>query len=210
MPVRPHGIVSAARPRRWLHLVVFMLAAAGFSTPSAANDLFFTPEPMDEAFFGFAGRMMAEVYNPFGGYEDNYYLGGGYQRLWGDYDGFRFGGEVGLTGRFGPENSLEGWAGVVGRYDWRVFDLFRLGVSMTFGVSAVTGTAVGRERDSQAFHGGNATVLFYMGPEINLSLIDQPELEVFVRLHHRSGAWETLGGMAAGADAGVAGVRWHF
>jgi hypothetical protein len=33
---------------------------------------------------------------------------------------------------------------------------------------------------------------------------------LFLRLQHRSGARETLGGMAAGADAGVVGLRWHF
>jgi hypothetical protein len=99
---------------------------------------------------------------------------------------------------------------VVGRYDVRVLDVVRVGASMTLGLSAVTGTAIGRERDSEAFHNGDATLLFYMGPEINLSLVDQPEKEVFVRLHHRSGAWETLGGMAAGADALIGGVRIHF
>jgi hypothetical protein len=62
---------------------------------------------MDEAAFVFGGAMIARVFNPFEGFEDNYFLGGGYQRLWGDPDGFRFGGEVGLAGRFGPANSLE-------------------------------------------------------------------------------------------------------
>lgn len=199
---RPH------RLRRWLTAIGLLVP--GLCTQALGYDLLLTPQPMDEAVFAFGGRMMEHVYNPFAGYEDNYFLGGGYQRLWGDYDGFRYGGEVGLTGRFGPENSVEAWAGAVGRYDFRVFDLFRAGVSMTFGLSAVTGTAVGRERDSEAFDHGNATLLFYMGPELNLSLIDHPETEVFVRLHHRSGAWGTLGGMAAGADASVAGIRFHF
>lgn len=179
------------------------------SAPALANNLLLTPEPMDEAFFGFAGRMMAEVYNPFGGWEGNYYLGGGYQRLWGDPDGFRYGGEVGVTARFGPESSLEGWAGVVGRYDWNLGPV-RAGLSMTFGLSAVSNTLVGRERESEEFHGGNAALLFYLAPELSLSLSDHPETELFLRLHHRSGAWETLGDMAAGADAGVVGLRWHF
>src|SRR5690606_30423423 len=121
-------------------------------------------------------------YNPFGGWEDNFYLGGGYQRLWGDPNGFRYGGEVGLTARLGAESSLEGWAGVVGRYDWQMFNTFRAGVSMTFGVSAVTNTLVGRERDSENFHQGDASLLFYMGPELNLSLVDHPETELFLRL----------------------------
>lgn len=186
-----------------------LLILPGLSAPAIANDLLLTPEPMDEAFFGFAGRMMADVFNPFGGWEDNYYIGGGYQRLWGDPNGFRYGGEVGVTARLGPENSLEGWAGVVGRYDWDLGP-FRAGLAMTFGLSAVTNTLVGRERESEEFHDGDARLLFYLGPELNLSLADHPETELFLRLQHRSGAWETLGKMAAGADAGVIGVRWHF
>src|SRR5690606_14223755 len=154
------------------------LAISASATPARAFDFLLTPEPMDEAAFVLGGAMIARVFNPFEGFEDNYFLGGGYQRLWGDPDGFRFGCEVGLTGRFGPENSLEAWAGVVGRYDVRVLDVVRVGASMTFGLSAVTGTAVGRERESEAFHNGDATLLFYMGPEINLSLADQPDKEV--------------------------------
>lgn len=190
-------------------LLAALLMLPSLAAPALANNLLLTPEPMDEAFFGFAGRMMAEVYNPFGGWEDNYYLGAGYQRLWGDPDGFRYGGEVGVTGRIGPESSLEGWAGVVGRYDWTLGPV-RAGLSMTFGLSAITNTLVGRERESEEFHDGNAALLFYLAPELNLSLAEYPETELFLRLHHRSGAWETLGDMAAGADAGVVGLRWQF
>lgn len=186
-----------------------LLVLPALAAPALANGLLLTPEPMDEAFFGFGGRMMAHVYNPFGGWEDNYYLGAGYQRLWGDPNGFRYGGEVGVTGRFGQESSLEGWAGVVGRYDWTLGPV-RAGASLTFGLSAVTNTLVGRERESEEFHDGNAALLFYLAPELNLSLAEHPETELFLRLHHRSGAWETLGNMAAGADAGVVGLRWHF
>lgn len=204
------ALAARCRQSRLGKVLAALLLLPALSAPAAAQNLLLTPEPMDEAFFGFAGRMMAKVYNPFEGWEDNYYLGGGYQRLWGDHNGFRYGGEVGVTARIGPESSFEGWAGVVGRYDWQVFDLFRAGVSLTFGLSAVSNTLVGRERASEAFHEGNATLLFYLSPEINFSLVDHPETEVFLRLQHRSGAWQTLGGMAAASDAGVVGLRWHF
>jgi hypothetical protein len=202
------AIVERMRKTHRSALAALMMLP-GFGAPAIANELVFTSEPMDEAFFGFAGRMMARVYNPFGGWEDNFYVGGGYQRLWGDPNGFRYGGEVGLTARIGVESSLEGWAGVIGRYDW-VFGDLRAGASLTFGVSGVSNTLVGRERDSEAFHQGDATLLFYLSPEVNVSLAAHPETELFLRLQHRSGAWETLGNMAAGADAGVVGIRWHF
>jgi hypothetical protein len=37
-------------------------------------------------------------------------------------------------------------------------------------------------------------VLFYLAPETNFALVDHPETELFLRLQHRSGAWETLAG----------------
>lgn len=180
----------------------------GLASPALAGNLLLTPDPLDEAFFGFGGAMMNDVFNPFGGFEPNTLFGGGYERLWA-IDRFQYGFEAGLTGRFGVRNSLEGWAGVVGRYDVTLGEV-NVGLGFTFGLSAVTDTVVGQESESEAFHNGDATLLFYMGPEIHASLVGYPQVEAFVRLHHRSGAWETLGGMAAGADAAVTGLRFKF
>lgn len=195
--------------RRWL-VAAGLLAAPYSATPARAFDVLLTPQPMDEAAFVFGGMMISHASNPFDGFEGNYFIGGGYQRLWGSPDGFRFGGEVGLAGRFGQATTLEAWGGIVGRYDVRVLDTVRVGASLTFGLSAVTGTQPGREQWSEDLYGGDATLLFYLAPEINLSLVDQPDKEVFVRLHHRSGAWTTLGGMAGASDALVGGLRVHF
>lgn len=181
------------------------LAAAG---PAAAGPYLLTPDPLDEAFFGFGGAMMNDVFNPFGGFEPNTLFGGSYQRLWGP-GRFQYGLEAGVAGRFGVRNSAEGWAGATARYDWTLGGV-NVGLGFTFGLSAVTDTVVGQESESEAFHGGDATLLFYMGPEIHASLANHPRIEAVIRLHHRSGAWETLGGMAAGADAAVTGIRFKF
>ena len=191
-------------------LRVLLLSAAtslALSVPALAGQYLLTPDPLDEAFFGFGGAMMNDVFNPFGGFESNILAGAGYQRLWGNPEHFQYGLEAGLTGRFGVRSSLEGWAGAVARYDWTLGPV-NVGLGFTFGLSAITGTVEGQESQSQAFHQGDATLLFYMGPEIHASLVKHPRFEAFFRLHHRSGAWETLGGMAAGADAAVTGLRF--
>ena len=177
--------------------------------PALAGPYILTPDPLDEAFFGFGGAMMNDVFNPFGGFESNLLAGAAYQRLWGNPEHFQYGVEAGLAGRFGVRSSLEGWAGGVARYDWTLGPV-NVGLGFSFGLSAITDTVEGQESQSQAFHHGDATLLFYMGPEIHASLVKHPRLEAFVRLHHRSGAWETLGGMAAGADAAVTGLRYRF
>lgn len=179
------------------------------SAPASAGQYLLTPDPLDEAFFGFGGAMMNDVFNPFGGFEPNTLVGGAYQRFWGNPGRFQYGLEAGLAGRFGVRNSLEAWGGAVARYDWTLGPV-QVGLGFTFGLSAVTDTVEGQESQSQAFHNGDATVLFYMGPEIHASLVEHPRVEAFVRLHHRSGAWETLGGMAAGADGAVTGLRFKF
>jgi hypothetical protein len=68
----------------------------------------------------------------------------------------------------------------------------------------------GREERLEAESGGDATLLFYLAPELNFSLAAYPNAELFWRLHHRSGAWETLGDMDGAANANVVGARVGF
>jgi hypothetical protein len=198
---------------RQLHsLRTLLLAGAAslaLSAPSLAGQYLLTPDPLDEAFFGFGGAMMNDVFNPFGGFEPNILVGGAYQRFWGNPGRFQYGLEAGLAGRFGVRNSLEAWGGAVARYDWTLGPV-QVGLGFTLGLSGVTDTVEGQESQSEAFHNGNAALLFYMGPEIHASLVEHPRVEYFFRIHHRSGAWETLGHMAAGADAAVTGLRLKF
>jgi hypothetical protein len=190
-------------------LVLALAASFGFAEPAAAGHYLMTPDPLDEAFFGFGGAMMNDVFNPFGGFEPNILFGGAYQHFWGRPGHFQYGVEHGLAGRFGVRNSIEVWGGGAVRYDWTISRV-QFGLGFTFGLSAVTDTVEGQESQSQAFHHGNPHLLFYMGPEVHASLTTHPRLEYFFRLHHRSGAWGTLGHMAAGADAAVTGFRYKF
>jgi hypothetical protein len=48
-----------------------------------------------------------------------------------------------------------------------VFNLVHIGAAVTFGLSAVT-NSIGREEDRVIGRGGDAHLLYYLGPEIDL------------------------------------------
>jgi len=170
----------------------------------------------DHAVFGFGGAMvdgsMGEAFNPFGvGYEDHPIFGLGYQFFPYSIGNLKFGLEAGLAGRFRGNTNAEIWGGVVGRYDAiEIANTLRIIPSFTFGLSHVTETMDGREKKNEGERNGDASTLFYLGPELSFSSVSRPELEVFWRLHHRSGAWGTLGDMHGGSNANVIGVRYNF
>ncbi|TNM66822.1 hypothetical protein FHP24_10335 [Aliirhizobium smilacinae] len=155
---------------------------------------------------------MAESANPFGvDYEDHPIFGIGYQFFPYSIGSVKLGLEAGLAGRFGGNANAEIWGGVVGRYDAiEIANTIRIIPSFTFGLSHVTETMDGREKNNEDARKGNASTLFYLGPELSFSAVSRPELEVFWRLHHRSGAWGTLGDMHGGSNANVVGVRYNF
>ena len=175
------------------------------------------PEPArDQAAFAFTGRYVnAYIENsltPFiANYEDNFVLGGGYQKfLFEPLPDLRLGAEIGMALRGGTSTSGEIWAGPVLRYDGlRLGDKLRLSPSLTVGLSAVTGP-IGVEAERAERRNGDPTLLFFMAPEIAVSTLDNPDTELFYRVQHRSGAWDTLGGMADGANAQVFGIRFKF
>ncbi|MNL69083.1 hypothetical protein D3C87_1938980 [compost metagenome] len=82
--------------------------------------------------------------------------------------------------------------------------------SFTAGLSLVSDAQPGRERQEEIKDNGNANVLFYLGPEINVSFSDESSTEFFWRLHHRSGGGKTLGNMKGATNANVFGVRYKF
>jgi len=178
-------------------------------SPASAQSSLFSPVPASENFFGFGGLVLDALDPPTGFEPDHTIVGAGYQRFWGDVGGFLYGLEAGLAGRFGEKNSLEAWGGAVSRYNFH-FEKVTVATSFTFGLSAVTDTmAGGEERREHYYDGGDATLLFYLGPEISVGYDDSP-VEGFVRLHHRSGAWGTLGNVHGAADVLALGLRYNF
>ena len=143
-------------------------------------------------------------------YERNAVLGMGYQYFPSRFGPVSLGFEAGVAGRFGNNSSGEIWGGVVGRHDGLPFGMAKITPSFTFGLSHVTQSQEGRERDHEEERDGSARTLFYLAPELAISVDARPEVEVFWRLHHRSGAWGTLGDMRGGSNANVLGLRYKF
>jgi hypothetical protein len=98
-------------------------------------------------------------------------------------------------------NSYEGWVGLHVRYSWLVlFNSVRIAPGLTFGLSAITkpvGIEAAREADAQ----GDARLLGYLGPDLAISFMGVPNLELVYRLQHRSGASGNLGRMHDAANA---------
>jgi hypothetical protein len=194
---------------------VLSLTCTAFAVPGIvmAQDV----PSYDQNVFLFGGRftdMYFEYsFNPIAvSYENNFVLGGGYQHFLLDTPfGVRLGAEVGTSLRFGDSDpSGEIWGGVVARYDNLLqADRFTVSLAATVGVSATTGT-VGVERDREIEENGDSSLLWYFGPEVSITPRDNPNLDFFWRLQHRSGGWESLGSMHDGANANTVGVRLKF
>jgi hypothetical protein len=142
-------------------------------------------------------------------YEDNFVLGiGGRRDVLVQEGGIGVGLEIGGAVRAGEATSLEIWSGPYVRHDGFVLgDTVKISPSITFGLSGVTGS-MGTEQRLALSEGGSPELLFYLSPEIALSSPQNSDTEVFWRLHHRSGAWGTIGG--GSANATTIGLRQHF
>lgn len=148
-------------------------------------------------------------------YEDNYVIGGGYQQFFtGKGWGFRLGAEFGLAARISNSSdpsSFETWYGYVLRHDGiAIGDMIRISPAISTGFSMVT-DLIGIERVRAGWYptNGPAQLLFYLGPEINVTLASLPNWEAFFRIHHRSGLYGTIAHLD-GSNAATVGVRLKF
>ena len=170
----------------------------------------------DQNVFAFGGvyssESVGETFNFLGtDYQDAYMLGGGYQRFfYGEENSFRAGVEGGVALRKGPDFSGEAWAGIVLRSDGFIRnDHIKISASVTGGLSLIT-NPLDVEVTREISRNGDSTFLFYMAPELAISTVDNPNMELFWRVQHRSGGWNTLGNMGEGANANTIGIRWSF
>ena len=167
----------------------------------------------DRDIFFFAGRFQnldfGHSFDPFTApYNSDSIVGGGYQQFFSNWNGLKFGAEIGLAARFSTVTSAELWGGIVGRYDGWSLGPVRISPALTFGLSAVSGY-VTTEAQQVPRLGKDVPVLFYLGPELNFSLVDHPNVEAFIRIQHRSGGYGTIAKIDA-ANADAIGLRWKF
>ena len=203
-----------------LHLSVFALGMIMASAHGQEQAVPGSTQPwwaQDSNVFVFGGvfssASVGETFNIFGtDYQDAYILGGGVQKfISGHDDSLKLGLEFGLALRKGPDVSTEVWASAVLRADGFIHtDRFKLSASLTGGFSAITGPLDIEIARELSRGDGDSTLLFHMAPELSISFASNPDLEFFYRLQHRSGGWETLGGMGEGANANTLGLRWSF
>lgn len=184
-----------------------LLAAAGAACAQDAatedNVFFFTGRMLDEN-MGDSLKIIS------GDYEDNYITGLGAQEFALHTGITSIGYELGLAPRYGDDQTLEVWGGFVGRLDdIRLFDHLYMSPSVVFGLSWVSDSHEGREKRLEAQAEGDARLLFYLSPEIAFRTSLDSRYSFFYRLHHRSGAWNTLG-MEGASNANVFGVRMRF
>ncbi len=69
---------------------------------------------------------------------------------------------------------------------------------------------MGEEIQREKGRGGNASFLFYLGPEVAFSFPGFRRWEIVYRLHHRSGAGGLLGGLYEGYNSNTIGIRYRF
>lgn len=187
-------------------LLLLATPPAAEAQPSAAeaNVFLFTGRFLDENMGGSLRILSAE-------YEDNYITGLGAQDFEIHTGIVSIGYELGLAPRYGQDQTLEVWGGIVGRIDdIRLLDRLYLSPSLIFGLSWVSDAHEGREKRHAAEAGGDARLLFYLSPELDFRTSLASRYSVFYRLQHRSGAWKTLGDMEGASNANVVGLRVRF
>lgn len=124
--------------------------------------------------------------------------------------GLRIGHESGIALRFGREFSVEMWRGITISFRARLLNGTIVTPRIVLGLSSIS-NLVGVEFERQAEEpDGDVLRLVYLGSELAQSLEAFPYVEVFYRLHHRSGALGLWGNVAADHNANGVGIRlWY-
>lgn len=203
--------------------------------PIALSQTNSIPRSRQNSIFFFAGALSTQgIYSTWlfnlnkhdsGKNYDNFIVGIAYSRdIWSlGYD-VTVGGEIGIADRFGCYtvccdeqvvssgivNSLEVWFGPRIRHEgFILFNGWRVSPAMTLGISATT-NSIGREREREISLNGNARLMLYLGPELSISMVNLPNWEFVLRLHHRSGAGGMFGNLMEGYNANILGVRYTY
>ena len=125
--------------------------------------------------------------------------------------------ELGLGKRFGDLTAMEGWGAIYFRWLWFPWnDWVRTSIAASTGLS-YTPTIDQIERIRVDNGGRGSRLLHFLSPEITFGLPQKPDLDLFIRYHHRSGGRnyvigksELFNNAAGGAQYLVGGVRFIY
>lgn len=190
---------------------LYRAAAAAFTLALTAHA---QGQPLpDQSVFVFGGPLtegyFSDALRPWQwDFESNVFTGAGYQQFFHEYETFQLGLEVGAGIRLGAPVSAEAWMGLVSRFGTFEVGPLNITPSITGGISVVTDT-IGVETVRTERAGQSASVLYYLAPEIAVSLDEHPEWEAFGRIQHRSGGFGTIAHID-GSNAVTLGLRYRF
>jgi hypothetical protein len=198
-----------------------VIATLAFAAQPAQAQLLGGPGTTDVDYsrdvFFFGGRFQSGVFHDTflfwnSTYEDNYFIGAGYQEFvaspgWGWHVGIELG--LGLRVGTAEPSSFETWFGYLVRNDgFTLGDTFRISPALTAGVSATSGTT-GIETVRAGWHNRDVRLLFYLGPEISVTYLPMPDFEAFFRIQHRSGLYGVMAPVD-GSNAATFGIRYKM
>lgn len=123
-------------------------------------------------------------------------------------DDLVFEAEAGVGKRFGDLHAGEGWVAMYAR--WKAFpwnDVIRTSAAISTGLNYATEIdGAEREKASHTSH-----LLHYLSPEITLGLPDQPNWDIVLRFHHRSGGkLAVFNKNSGGAQYQTIGLRYTW
>jgi len=116
--------------------------------------------------------------------------------------------EAGAAYRFGEESQGEFWGSLYFRYDglpWN--DTIYTTLALNTGLSILTQTS-DFERDRS--NGDSSLVLHNFSPEITFADPGYKNIELVLRLQHRSGIFGTMDGVSSGSTFVTTGIRFRF
>jgi hypothetical protein len=116
--------------------------------------------------------------------------------------------EGGAAYRFGREDQGEFWTALYFRYDgfpWN--DIFYTTAAINTGLSILTKSS---EFERDRGDGRSSQMLHDFSPEITLADPGDKNVELVLRLHHRSGIFGLIDGVSSGSTFVTTGLRFRF
>lgn len=169
------------------------------------------------AVFGKSTFVSSENYQ----YGNSYFVGGAISRSFLEFGRlFALEIEVGVGQRLGSLHESEAWIALYGR--WKYFpwnDYLRTTIAVSTGLNYASG--VTPYEAGESVDGKGTRLLHYFSPEFTFALPKNPDRELVIRFHHRSGGgadfgnnFLAYGSLFRGAQGGMQyltiGLRQHF